>query len=52
MGKKISAKEAQRLYIKEWRARNKEKVKQYNRSYWERKAEEMNKAGKEAHKDE
>lgn len=30
---------AQRAYLREWRANNPEKVRQYNRAYWERKAE-------------
>lgn len=32
--------EARREYYRDWRAANKDKVKQYNRSYWERKAQE------------
>lgn len=39
---KISAKELRRLYIKEWRAKNKDRVKRYNEQYWERKAAQMN----------
>ena len=38
-----SAKEAGRLarnaYAREWRANNREKVRQYNEGYWARKAE-------------
>lgn len=32
--------EMRREYLREWRAANKDKVKEYNRSYWERKAQE------------
>ncbi len=32
---------AQRKYQQEWRAKNKEKVREYNRKYWERRAEEQ-----------
>ena len=39
----LSAKEAGRLarnaYAREWRANNREKVRQYNEDYWARKAE-------------
>lgn len=35
--------EARREYYRDWRAANKDKVKQYNRSYWERKAQERKK---------
>ena len=40
--KRIDAKEAQRIYFREWRSKNKDKVKQSNQRYWERKAEKMN----------
>lgn len=33
------AKEARRDYIKKWRRRNPDKMRAYNVSYWERKAE-------------
>ena len=33
------AKAAQREYLRAWRKQNPEKVKQYNRGYWERRAE-------------
>lgn len=36
-----AAKKAQAAYIKEWRAKNPNKVKQYQISYWERKAAEL-----------
>ena len=31
-------KEAQRDYHRQWRAKNKDKVKQYNKNYWIKKA--------------
>ena len=34
-----SAKRARREYKKAWNARNRDKVKQYQRDYWERKAD-------------
>ena len=30
--------EMRRAYLREWRAKNRDKVKTYNRTYWERKA--------------
>ena len=30
--------EAQREYFREWRKKNKDKVRQHNRNYWEKKA--------------
>ena len=41
------AKEARRKYHKEWAAKNPEKVKEANRRFWERKAQEAT-AGKGA----
>lgn len=35
------AAEARRAYYRAWRAANKDKVKQYNEVYWQRKAERM-----------
>lgn len=32
------AAEARREYLQNWRKKNPEKVKQYNREYWERRA--------------
>lgn len=32
------AREAMRKYQNEWRAKNKEKVREYNKAYWERRA--------------
>lgn len=35
------AREAQRAYKREWRAKNKDKVKASNNRYWEKKARAM-----------
>ncbi|MDH5085199.1 hypothetical protein [Clostridium perfringens] len=32
------AREERNAYLREWRKRNKDKVKKYNNNYWERKA--------------
>ncbi|EDT23626.1 hypothetical protein [Clostridium perfringens] len=32
------AREKRNLYLREWRKKNKDKVKKYNESYWERRA--------------
>lgn len=32
------SRKARNQYMREWRKKNKEKVKHYNQSYWERKA--------------
>lgn len=37
------AREEMRVYQRKWRKNNKEKVAQYNKSYWEKKAEESKK---------
>lgn len=34
--------EARRAYHKEWRARNKDKIHEYNKRHWERVADRMN----------
>lgn len=47
-----TALELRREYLRKWRAANKEKVKRYNATYWEKKAEERKKeqdSGKEGH---
>lgn len=36
-----AAVEARRKYQNEWRAKNKTRVKEYNRNYWLKKAAEM-----------
>lgn len=34
--------EARRAYYKQWRAKNKDKVRDYNRRFWEKRAEKQN----------
>lgn len=34
-------KEAQKIYLKQWREKNKEKIKKYNQNYWLKKAQEL-----------
>ena len=34
-----AAKQARNAYAREWRAKNRDKVRQYNANYWTRKAE-------------
>ena len=36
-----AAKEAQRAYKRVWYARNKERVAAYNKSYWEKRGQEL-----------
>lgn len=36
---KNRARELQRRYLKDWRKKNKDKVRQYNEAYWLRKAQ-------------
>lgn len=36
-----AATEARRAYMRAWRAANKDKVKEHNRRYWERRATRM-----------
>lgn len=38
----VDAKEARRKYYREWRQKNREKCNQYQKTYWERKAEKIN----------
>ena len=38
-----TALELRREYLRNWRAANKDKVKQYNATYWEKKAQERKK---------
>ena len=40
------AREKQREYLREWRKRNPDKVKEYNKRYWRKKALEMLKESK------
>lgn len=36
--KENTAKELQRQYLKEWRSKNRDRVKIYNERYWQKKA--------------
>lgn len=47
MNEKVSdaARMAQREYARQWRRKNPEKVRESNRRYWERKAQQMQKSG-------
>lgn len=38
----LSSREAKNLYLREWRKKNKKRVKQYNETYWQRVAKKMN----------
>jgi len=40
------AREKQREYLREWRKRNPDKIKEYNQRYWRKKALEMLKENK------
>ncbi len=42
------AKAARAAYLREWRAKNREKVRETNRRYWERKAQKEAGTGGEA----
>jgi hypothetical protein len=48
---KKNALAAQREYMKRWRSQNREKVQNYNRTYWERRAERECRAAQEAEND-
>lgn len=43
MAEKMTAVEIRRAYQREWRAKNKDKVKAYNQKFWERRAEKARK---------
>lgn len=45
---KESALAAQREYMRRWRSQNPEKVRNYNKTYWERRAERECRAAQEA----
>lgn len=49
MNKELSeeAKVLKRKYHREWQRKNKDKVKEYNERYWERKAEELRRGNTE-----
>ena len=36
-----TAAEVRKKYFRDWRAKNKDKVKKHNQNYWERKAAEL-----------
>ncbi|XZM33516.1 hypothetical protein ACSXAY_00230 [Clostridium perfringens] len=40
------AREERNAYMREWRKKNKERVKKYNSSYWERKSKSKREEGK------
>ena len=42
-----TAKEQRRAYYRKWRKKNSHKIREYNRRYWERKAEIALKKGEE-----
>lgn len=41
------AKESRRAYYKAWRAKNKDRIRDYNARYWAKRAERENKEGGE-----
>ncbi|MGM2821365.1 hypothetical protein [Bacillus cereus group sp. Bce001] len=41
----LSPKEVRNAYLRAWRKRNKNKVKQYHETYWAKKAKEMEEQG-------
>ncbi len=43
MTEETTAAELRRAYHREWRAKNKDKVKAYNQKFWERRAEKVRK---------
>lgn len=43
MTEETTAAELRRAYHREWRAKNKDKVKAYNQKFWERRAEKARK---------
>lgn len=47
MTKENVAKEISKAYQREWRAKNKDKVKEYNQRYWLKKAAELQEKQKE-----
>lgn len=42
-----NAQELNRIYQREWRAKNKDKVRKYNQTYWERRLEKLKKEQRE-----
>lgn len=47
MGMSEEARKARNEYMRNWRRANKDKVKQYNKTYWEKKVNEMDQEEKE-----
>ena len=45
--KTLSAKEIKNAYLRAWRARKRERVREYNRRYWLRVAEKLEQGEKE-----
>lgn len=43
MAEEMTAADIRRAYQREWRAKNKDKVKAYNQKFWERRAEKARK---------
>lgn len=41
------AQQKRREYMKDWRKKNRERVRHYNENYWLRKAEESHKSGEQ-----
>lgn len=39
----MSAEEARKEYYRKWRSKNKQKIKEYNKRYWERRANRLQK---------
>ena len=46
-----SAREMKRQYLKDWRQKHKDKVKEYNAKYWKRKAVKQAEEGNDEPKD-
>ena len=45
-GTSEQARELQRQYLREWRRKNPAKLRQYNKAYWERRAQKLQAAEK------
>ncbi len=43
-----AAREAQRAYMREWRRKNPDRVKEKNKRYWEKKAQQLQQSGGDA----
>lgn len=42
-----AAREAQRAYMREWRKKNPERVREKNKRYWEKRAQQLQESGGE-----